>query len=184
MISALDKVIRGIYNVLLAVLVAMAIAMLGIALAHVYYRYMLNDSLTWSEEFLKVFLVWFCILSATIISIRREHVSIVIFKKMFPVKVQNVLSIITQIIMLLASIIALILGIRLVMSAGTRLLPSIRIPYGVAYAAIPTAFAILTLYEFRNFMADILHGPRCGIDVKQNGFLSSVPSETEARPEA
>lgn len=184
MISVLDKIIRIIYNVLLAILVAMAVTMLGIALAHVFYRYVLNDSLTWSEEFLKVLLVWFCILSATIIGIRREHVSIVIFKNMFPIKVQKVLSIVTQFIMLSACVVALVLGIRLVLSAGTRMLPSIRIPYGLAYGAIPVAFAIMTLYELRNFLADILHGRRCGVDMDAEGFLPSVPNGTDAQPEA
>ena len=166
MLAALDKLIKAVYKVVLAAIIAIGLVMLVVAWAHVFYRYVLNDSLTWSEELLKILLVWFCLLSTTVIAVQREHVSIVVFKQMMPLKVNHALTFIAQVLMLIASIIVLFIGIDFVIVAGSRMTPALRIPYRYTFSAIPVAFAILTLYEFRNTVADFVKGPRFAIDIK------------------
>ena len=166
MLAALDKLIKAVYKVVLAAIIAIGLVMLVVAWAHVFYRYVLNDSLTWSEALLKILLVWFCLLSTTVIAVQREHVSIVVFKQMMPLKVNHALTFIAQVLMLIASIIVLFIGIDFVMVAGSRMTPALRIPYRYTFSAIPVAFAILTLYEFRNTVADFVKGPRFAIDIK------------------
>lgn len=166
MLTALDKLIKVTYKIVLASVIAIGLVMLVVAWAHVFCRYVLNDSLTWSEELLKILLVWFCLLSTTIIAVQREHVSIVVFKEMMPKKVNLSLTFISQVLMLAASIIVLIIGIDFVLVAGSRMTPALRIPYRYTYSAIPVAFAILTLYELRNTIADFVKGPRFAVDIK------------------
>ena len=166
MLAALDKLIKAVYKVVLAAIIAIGLVMLVVAWAHVFCRYVLNDSLTWSEELLKILLVWFCLLSTTIIAVQREHVSIVVFKEMMPKKVNHSLGFVTQVLMLIASIIVMIIGIDFVMIAGSRMTPALRIPYRYKFSAIPVAFAILSLYEFRNTVADFVKGPKFAIDIK------------------
>ena len=140
--------------------------MLVVAWAHVFCRYVLNDSLTWSEELLKILVVWFCLLSTTIIAVQREHVSIVVFKQMMPLKVNHALTFIAQVLMFIASVIVLVIGIDFVMIAGSRMTPALRLPYRYTFSAIPVAFAILSLYEFRNMIADFVKGPKFAVDIK------------------
>lgn len=166
MLAALDKLIKAVYKVVLAAIIAIGLVMLVVAWAHVFCRYVLNDSLTWSEELLKILLVWFCLLSTTIIAVQREHVSIVVFKEMMPKNVNHTLTMVSQVLMLVASVIVLIIGIDFVLVAGSRMTPALRIPYRYTYSAIPVAFAILTLYELRNTIADFVKGPRFAIDIK------------------
>ena len=128
----------------------------------------LNSFLTWSEELLKILLVWFCLLSTTIIAVHREHVSIVIFKEMMPKKINHALTLLAQIFMFLASGLVFAIGINFVIEAGSRSTPALGCPYAVAYAAIPVAFAILTLYEFRNTAADFTKGPRLATELKEH----------------
>lgn len=167
MLSALDKTIKCLYKTVLYLLIAIGISMLFIAWAHVFYRYVLNDSLTWSEELLKIMLVWFCLLSTTIIAAQRGHVSIVVFKEMMPEKVNHSLTFAAQVMMFIASLIVLAIGVNFVISAGARLTPALRLPYRYAYAAIPVAFAILSLYELRNTLADYVKGPKLAVDVAE-----------------
>lgn len=166
MLAALDRLIKVVYKVVLAAVIAIGLVMLVVAWAHVFCRYVLNDSLTWSEELLKILLVWFCLLSTTIIAVQREHVSIVVFKEMMPERVNHSLTFVSQILMLAASIIVLLIGIDFVLVAGSRMTPALRIPYRYTYSAIPVAFAILTLYELRNTIADFVKGPRFAVDIK------------------
>lgn len=167
MLSTLDGIIRGLYKVILAAIIAIGLTMLVVAWAHVFYRYILNNSLSWSEELLKILLVWFCLLSTTVIAVQREHVSIVVFKEMMPKKVNNALTFITQVLMLLASITVMVIGINFVIAAGSRLTPALRLPYGLTFAAIPVAFAILTLYELRNTIADYSKGPNLAVEMRE-----------------
>lgn len=166
MLAALDKLIKAVYKVVLAAVIIIGLVMLVVAWAHVFCRYVLNDSLTWSEELLKILLVWFCLLSTTIIAVQREHVSIVVFKQMMPLKVNHTLTFIAQVLMFIASVIVLVIGIDFVMIAGSRMTPALRLPYRYTFSAIPVAFAILSLYEFRNMVADFVKGPRFAVDIK------------------
>ena len=59
MLSILDRMIGKLTKIVLMTLIALGIVMLVVAWAHVFYRYVLNSSLTWSEELLKILLVWF-----------------------------------------------------------------------------------------------------------------------------
>lgn len=167
MLAALDKIIKAVYKIVLVVIVAIGLVMLVVAWAHVFYRYVLNDSLTWSEELLKILLVWFCLLSTTIIAVQREHVSIVVFKEMMPKKVNHAFTFMSQVLMLVASVVVLVIGVEFVKLAGSRMSPALRLPYRYTFSAIPVSFAILTLYELRNTIADFVKGPRFAIEVKQ-----------------
>lgn len=163
MLDKLDKGIRIFYRLLLYFLVALILTMLVVCWAHVFFRYVLNDSLTWSEEFMRILLVWFCMLSASVLAIRREHVSIVVFKDMMPKRVSAGLTRFTQILTFAASVLVFVLGIKMVISAGARTTPAMHMPYSWAYAAIPVAFAVISIYELRNVIADFLGGDRAAV---------------------
>lgn len=154
MIEALDKFIAVSFRVLKAVLTIVLLGMVAILMAHIICRYVLNNSLTWSEELLKILLVWFGMLSVSILAVRREHVSIVVFKEHMPKKVANTLSKITQLLTVLICLVVIYVGIQYVISAGYRPTPALRLPYGYAYAAIPVSFFFVTIFEFRNLLVD------------------------------
>ncbi|WP_432661880.1 TRAP transporter small permease [Wukongibacter baidiensis] len=157
MLATMDKIIDKMKSILLGILVVIGCAMLGIAWAHVFARYVMNSSLSWSEALLKVMLVWFCLLSTSMISLNREHIGIVIFKEKMPEKVRKVVTLIAQMLLVVASLAVIYVGIRMVINAGSRSIPALPIPYALAYAAVPTSFTIITFYEIRNTVYDIVH---------------------------
>ena len=147
--------VRVTSRVVLNIIIAIGLVMLAIALMHIFSRYVLNSSLTWSEELLKILLVWFCLLSASYIAVRREHVSIVVFKQMFPKRVEHAMDSAVQIIMFLASLTVFFIGILMIIRSGSRVTPALGFPYAVKYAAVSVAFAVMSLYELRNILFDI-----------------------------
>lgn len=156
MIQALDKMIEVSFKILRAVLTVILVGMIVILMAHIIFRYVLNNSLTWSEELLKILLVWFGMLSVSILAVRREHVSIVVFKeKLMPPKVAEACGKITQIITVIVCVVVTIVGVQYVISAGYRPTAALRMPYGYAYAAIPVSFFFVTIFEFRNLLVDL-----------------------------
>lgn len=155
MINALDKIVIIMYKILRVLLCIVLIGMVVILTAHIVFRYIINNSLTWSEELLKIMLVWFGMMSVSILAIRREHVSIVVFKEHMPKKVADLLSKCTQILTVFVCVVVIVVGISYVVTAGFRPTPALRIPYGYAYAAIPVSFVFVTIAEFRNLMVDL-----------------------------
>lgn len=155
MIEKMDRCIAVSFKVLRAVLCIILLGMIGILMAHIFCRYILNNSLTWSEELLKILLVWFGMLSVSLLAIRREHVSIVVFKEHMPTKIADFFTKVTQIITVAVCIAVVYVGAQYVMEAGYRPTPALRLPYGYAYAAIPVSFLFITIYEFRNLIVDL-----------------------------
>ena len=155
MVNALDKIIKIVFTVMKAVLTVLLFTMVVILVAHIFFRYVLNNSLTWSEEILKIMLVWFSMLSVGVLAVRREHVAIVVFKEHMPKKVENILDKITQLLTFLVCLVVIYVGFKYAAAGASKLTPALRIPYSYAYAAIPVSFIPVAFFEFRNFLADI-----------------------------
>ena len=155
MVTKLDPIVNKIGKFILAIIPAIGCVMLVVSLTHVFCRYVLGSSLTWSEEFLKITLVWFCMLSATVISQSREHIGIVIFKEMMPKKIQKMCEYFSQFLMLAASILVCIVGIVLLIKTAGQTTPALRWPIGIGYSAVPISFGLMAFYEVRNLWADI-----------------------------
>lgn len=176
MLEYADRVIRVVSKIVLGVLIVMGFVMLGVSWAHIFCRYALNSSLSWSEEILKILVVWFCLLSATFISVRREHVSIVVFKQRFPKAMEKCADMAVSFLTFLSAAIMFYIGLRLANWAGMRKSPALRIPYSYMYAAIYVGFGLMALYELRNLLADIFapNSPPAMVD-------SAPPSEALVR---
>lgn len=139
--------IEKLEKIVINLIIVIGAIMLVVSLAHIFWRYVLNNALTWSEELLKILLIWFSLLCATIITRNSDHIGIVVFREMMPIKVQKFLLKIVRYLMLTACVIVAGIGIYYVMRAMGQYTPSLGIPYSLAYAAIPVNFAIMAIYE-------------------------------------
>lgn len=92
MVEKIDKALEVVFKIMKVLLILVLVSMIVILMAHIIFRYVLNNSLTWSEELLKIMLVWFGMMSVAVLAARREHVAIVVFKEHMPKKVQNFLN--------------------------------------------------------------------------------------------
>lgn len=184
MLPIVDRIIRVLCYVVLAVLIVMGFVMLGVSWAHIYYRYFQNSSLSWSEELLKILVVWFCLLSASFISVRRDHVRITIFKSKMPAPVEKAMDYLVSFLMFLASVIMCYVGYRLAMWAGMRKTPVLRIPFFYMYISICVSFALMALYELRNFLADIFApgSPPAMVDNEASEFAAIEEDNESAQP--
>ncbi|MDR3077695.1 MAG: TRAP transporter small permease [Planctomycetota bacterium] len=156
MLDVFDKLVRLVSKFILALIMVIGTAMLAICLLHIFFRYAMNDSLTWSEEVMKIMIVWFCLLSATFISCRREHVSIVVFKRMLPGWIERKLDLMVAFLIFACSLVMCWIGWRLFQWAGDRRSPAVGFPVAYQYASICVSFAVMGLYELRNFFAVLL----------------------------
>lgn len=129
-------------------------AMLIIAWVHVIRRYVFNNSLTWSEEFLRFSLVWFALLSASIIHKKRGHLGIVTFREMMPKKIQKFFERSIPYLALVATLLTAIYGVDLMIRVQGQFSPALRIPVALPYAAIPVSFFLMSIYGVAHIIED------------------------------
>lgn len=78
------RVIDFIDNAIKAVGIALAAVLAGVMVVQVFFRYVLNDSLPWSEELSVYLMVWIIFLGAAIVARKWQHTSITIVRKLVP----------------------------------------------------------------------------------------------------
>lgn len=151
-----DRFLDQLFKIALYVLTVYGCIMLVFSWVYVSARYIFGNSLVWGEEFLKISLAWFGLMSASVLSYNREHIGIVIFReKLFSEKIQNLCKLASQIIITIVPIILMFAGGSLLSKTVGQLTPALRIPIGIQYASIPVCFFIIFLYDVRNLVWDI-----------------------------
>lgn len=153
--SKLERFCDTVEKVTLDVTMAICAVMLVVAWMHVIRRYVFNSALTWSEEFLRFSIVWYTLLSASILHKRNGHLGITIFREMMPKRVRTVLR--RAVIYLAALILGVVtvVGTILVVNTWAQMTPALRIPMGIPYAAIPAGFLLMTIYSLMHVVRDI-----------------------------
>ncbi len=139
----------------LNITMALCAVMLVVAWMHVTRRYAFNSALTWSEEFLRFSIVWYALLSASILHKRNGHLGITIFREMMPAKLQKIIQRIVIYLATLTVAVVTISGIVLVIGTREQITPALGISMAVPYAAIPVSFFLMTVYGILHIVRDL-----------------------------
>jgi TRAP-type C4-dicarboxylate transport system permease small subunit len=134
---------------------AICAVMLVVAWMHVTRRYVFNSALTWSEEFLRFTIVWYALLSASILHKRNGHLGITIIRETLPEALQRLLR---RVVIYLATVtvgLVTVFGTVLVFSTWAQVTPALGISVSLPYAAIPASFLLMTAYGIVHIIRDI-----------------------------
>ena len=99
--DSLKRFNRHIDRISGAVLNITITAIFAIVVVSVFWRYVLKNSLNWSEEVAKFTLVWMCFIGASTVMIKGGHVSIQVFYSWMRGVAKVVLVIFTELIFLI-----------------------------------------------------------------------------------
>ena len=149
----IDKLCDFLEKLTFIALIILLAAMLCVAWAHVFCRYVLGSALFWSEEMLRFSLVWFALLSASLIFRQKKHLGITLLVEKFPINLRNIISTAIIYIFLIINIVVTIQGIELLGHVHAQLTPALRIPVSLPYAAVPVSFLLMAIYS----ISDIFH---------------------------
>lgn len=115
-----------------------------IALVQVFFRYVLNDSLSWPEEMARFAFVWFVFLGAAMVTRRARHIVIDLLPRSLGPGPLRVHAVAVRIISASVAAFLLIYGGDLVLKS-TYVSPALQWPYTYVYLAVPTGAAISLL---------------------------------------
>ncbi len=95
-------------------LVGMFVAMVGIIFVQVIMRYILNNSLSWSEELGKFLFVWISWIGISIGHKRKEHIKITLVVDKLPHKLKMIFEAISELILIIICGITMYYGVIMI----------------------------------------------------------------------
>jgi TRAP-type C4-dicarboxylate transport system permease small subunit len=112
----------------------------------VLFRYWLELPLDWGEEVSRYLFIWSAMLGAAIAAKRRAHFGIDFLVKALPSSVQTAIAVgVNLCICALMGVVA-VQGTKLALSNLSQISPTLSIPMGVPYAAIPACALLMLIY--------------------------------------
>lgn len=144
----LAKIIWVIEKILM-VLLGVAIAIIA---AQVFWRYVLNDPLNWSEQTARCLFIWMMMLSIPVLFYRKSAVAFDLLLDAMPAKVQDLVRILIQLIILFFAGFYLKASLELCIQTGSRVLSGIEIPMNMLYSAPVVSMTLLILVTIQQIL--------------------------------
>ena len=127
-------------------LVALMAFYFALVLTQVFFRYVLNESLFWSEEVVRYSLVWSTLLGAAVVAYQRAHIRIEVLELLLPPAARRVVHFLADALTLAFTIILCVTGIQFVERTIFQHSASLGAPMWVVYGAVPAGAALETIF--------------------------------------
>ena len=157
LVTALDKMGGVIGKATCALCAGLLVIMLSAVLVGVFFRYVLENPLMWTDEIARFSLVWVSYLAINVAWRRREHVSVKFLTQKLSPRLQVAMEIAIHVLIAGFLIILFIKGWRMTMRTQLTAL-TFRLSMSWIYISVPIA-ALLTLIQlFLNAVVRVLSG--------------------------
>lgn len=148
----LDKVITNSINMIRNVCALLLMLMMVVTSLHVFFRYMLNSPLIWSEEFALLLLIWFGFFSISNELYHDNHMAIIMFYEKFPVKIRRFIDVVRHFIVGAFCLIMTIYLYKITASVGGNKLPVSGLPKIIMYIPVIISSILMLFYSFVLFV--------------------------------
>lgn len=140
-----------------ALLIISAIALLMMTFIvgwQVFGRYVLGSSPSWAEQSALTLMIWFIFLGGAAGVREGFHIRIIAVENMVTKPKRKIMRQLSNAVVGLCGLAMLWWGGQLVMATWSHVIPSLGIPRGVAYLAIPIAGALIALFSLERILDD------------------------------
>ncbi len=146
------KQAKQILDKILCVICAVLMAFMSILVVYqVFTRYVLNNPSTFSEDLLTYAFVWMSLLSTALVFGEQDHMKLSILADKVKGKSQIILSIVTELIILVITYIIFLNGGKSFMNVGAmQVSPTLHIRMVYVYAILPAAGVLIVIYCILN----------------------------------
>ncbi|PIE69708.1 MAG: TRAP transporter permease DctQ [Deltaproteobacteria bacterium] len=116
----------------------------------VYSRYVLNDSLRWSEQFCLMLMLYFILFAAAAQVRSGSHIGLVIVRESLPGILKKIVMAITHLIVMAFGAGMFFFGTQMAASTWSHVIPTLGLPTGLSYLPFPVAGALFVLFSLEN----------------------------------
>ncbi|WP_172961560.1 TRAP transporter small permease [Desulfovibrio ferrophilus] len=123
----------------------------------VFFRYALNDSLFWSEELGRMFLVWLTFIGATVAYRRGAHIGVDVVTSRLGSGTRRAVAVLTLTASLVFFVASAWGGWKLLGLLGFQTMPALGLSKQIPFAVVPFSFVVLTVHGL-SLLLDELSG--------------------------
>jgi TRAP-type C4-dicarboxylate transport system permease small subunit len=153
-LSLLDMLLIGLFGTILVII-----------LTAVFFRYVVNRSLFWSDEIVRYLFVWFTLIGAALVLRDRRHIRVEYFVQHMPAGPRHVVERGGLLLVLAFNVFLVVVGLWWVKETGGTYTPALRLPLNwILYAALPVSAALSSCFAARRLLA----GQYAELDVGQD----------------
>jgi TRAP-type C4-dicarboxylate transport system permease small subunit len=127
-------------------LIALFTLIFALVLAQVFFRYVLNDPLVWSEELARLAFIWVAMLTWGLGSRRGSHIAVTFLPDMLPRTPRLLLAMLVQALIILFCAILAWHGVTLTARNTDLSLVTLDISYAIVYVVAPIGAMIVVFY--------------------------------------
>jgi TRAP-type C4-dicarboxylate transport system permease small subunit len=150
--------LRRLHETLTALSVLLLAGYFVAVLLQVFFRYVLNDSIFWAEEFVRAALVWGVMVASALVAASRNHIRVEMLELMLPPAGRRVVVFVANVLSMAFCAVLLYAGIELIERTWFQRSPMLDIPKWWIYLAIPVGAALEVLLMLLTWRRD--QGPR------------------------
>jgi TRAP-type C4-dicarboxylate transport system permease small subunit len=152
-LAKIDAVITKLVNFMVIVL----FTILTIScILQVFTRYVLNDSLFWTEELARYTYIWSNLLAASMCVKAKGHATVTMILDMMTVRVRRFFSILINLVMLWGAAIMVIYGYQVANNFMTQFSPALKIPMFYYYIVLPISGVLMIFYVLSDSLKVII----------------------------
>ena len=139
-------------NILFILMAFIIVIMFG----QVLFRYIFNQSLSWSEELAKFIFVWLTFLGAAICLKERMHIGVEFLIERLPVKWKRYFELFQTVLITLFNVAMSVIGFCWVWEVSGTLSPAMSLPLNIVfYAALPVASVLSAVFGTIRFIEEV-----------------------------
>jgi TRAP-type C4-dicarboxylate transport system permease small subunit len=145
-VHSLEKLSRSTNRWIEPLLFGLGFSMAVIVAVQVFFRYVLNHSLFWSEELARYLLVWLTFLGASVAYRRKVHPGIdVVFVRM-PDSIRRIFSILVHLLSIVLFLVMIFFGVKFSYFVRLQISPALYLPKWIIFSIIPISGLILLIH--------------------------------------
>lgn len=128
-----------------AVAAVLLVAVIVMNLAQVFFRYVLVDPISWSEETMRYTTTWMVMLAAAPALLRREHMEVSLFDAVRSDILRRMVGLLVHLCVAGFCLLLIVKGIPAAIDNMRQVSPAVRIPMTVPYMAIPVGAVLILI---------------------------------------
>ena len=142
----IDRLMIGLYRGIAYITFAAFLVMLLIVLIQVFCRYVLGNSLSWSEETARYLSVWITFLAIGLAFYKGELIGIDFVASLIPEKAKPLFESASHAVVLFFIVIIIKYGFALAAFSMNQSAPTLRISMGYVYGAVPVGSLVMGIF--------------------------------------
>ena len=146
---------QKLYRFLRILCFLLMLLMVAIIFAQVVARYILSNSLSWSEELGRYLFVWMTFIGSAIAVRNKLHVSLDMFVCHLPRALQKFCLLISYVSMIIFTSVVIYGGYKFFIKGSNQISAAMQLPMHYVYIVLPVGGGLILFYLLKNLYEDI-----------------------------